>query len=489
MLSAKVFPTLLFTMSAMICAQSFALSVDTGLSPYQVIQCDDAGLAAVALTGVSTANGAVQARVTGVQKEILPWTEIARAENGKWAGTLASVPAGGPYRVDFRVCDASGKALESGSVSEVLVGDVWVLAGQSNMQGVGNQKDMETPHPQVHTFSMSYEWRIAQEPLHTLAESPDSVHANFASDEERQNAIKAWRDGSKGAGLGLPFAVEMVKRTGRPVGLVAAAHGGTSMQQWDPSKKGDGGASLYGSMCKQVAAAGGKVRGVLWYQGESDANPDAQPLYRERFKQLVAAMRTDFNAPNLPFYYVQIGRFVINNDKPGAWNAVQTDELALESELAPGGMVASIDLALDDLIHAGTPGLKTLGFRLANLAERDLFGKPFQAGPRFEKVDVVGTPFGRQLRVKFASVNGALKAAGRPNGFSISSKADGADVPCIYNMEIAKDDPSVVILWVQEFPEDPFLWYGRGFNPYCNIADEADMAMPVMGPIQLPPTK
>jgi sialate O-acetylesterase len=402
---------------------------------------------------------------------------------------LPAVTAGGPYRIELRLCDDAGKVLESLAVSDILVGDVWVLAGQSNMQGVGNQKDMETPHPQVHTFSMSYEWRVAQEPLHTLAESPDTVHANFANDEERQNAIKGWRDGSKGAGLGLPFAVEMVKRTGRPVGLIAAAHGGTSMQQWDPAKKGEGGASLYGSMCKQVAAAGGKVRGVLWYQGESDANPDAQPIFREACKRLVAAMRADFGVANLPFYYVQIGRFVINNDNAAAWNAVQADELAMESELAPGGMVASVDLSLDDLIHAGTSGLKTLGYRLANLAERDLFAGQIKAGPRFEKMEALGTPYGRQLRVKFASVNGVLQAAGRPNGFSISSKIDGADAPCIYNMEIAKDDPTVVVLWVQEFPEDPYLWYGRGFNPYCNIVDGANMAMPVMGPIQIPAAK
>jgi len=463
-----------------------ALTVDSGLAAYQVVQCDSEGKAALALSGTAGAAGALQARVAGVQKEVVAWTELAKVSPGAWQGTLPGVPVGGPYRVEVRVCDDAGKLLESASVPEVLVGDVWVLAGQSNMQGVGNRVNVEAPHPLVHTFAMSYEWRLAQEPLHTLAESPDAVHASFENDQKRQEGIAGWRDGAKGAGLGIPFGKEMVARTGRPVGLIASAHGGTSMGQWDPALKDQGGASLYGSMCKQVAAAGGKVRGVLWYQGESDANQDAQPGYRDRMKQLVAAMRKDLGVADLPFYYVQIGRFVVNNDKPAPWNAIQTDELALESDLAPAGLVPSIDVALNDGIHAGTQGLKTLGFRLANLAEHDLFGGKTLRGPRFEKAEFAGTPYGQQVKVKFANVNGGLCATGRAYGFSIGAGPDGADQPCIFNQEISAENPTVVILWVQNLPDNAHLWYGRGFNPYCNIVDQANMAVPVMGPIPIP---
>lgn len=203
-------------------------------------------------------------------------------------------------------------------------------------------------------------------------------------------------------------------------------------------------------------------------------------------KNLVACLRKDLGAPDLPFYYVQIGRFVVASDKPAPWNAIQTDELALESEMAPCGMVASIDLALDDAIHAGTPGLKTLGYRLANLAEHDLFGGKALRGPRFEKIEMANSPYGLQVKVKFSNVNGGLQAAGKASGFSISAGPDGPDVPCIYHQEIAADDPSTVILWVSELKEAPHLWYGRGFNPYCNIVDQANMAVPVMGPMAIP---
>ncbi len=479
-------PTLSWIITICLClaaAGAPALTVQSGLAPYQVVQCDADGKTAISLSGASAAAGTVQARLVGVQKEVLPWTDLGKADGGAWSGTLTGAPAGGPYRVELRLNDDAGKTLEQTAIPEVLAGDVWVLAGQSNMQGVGNRVNVEEPHAQVHTFAMSYEWRLAQEPLHTLAESPDSVHANFKTDEERQKAIRDWRDGGKGAGLGIAFAKEMVRRTGRPVGLIASAHGGTSMAQWDPTLKDQGGNSLYGSMCKQVLAAGGKVRGMLWYQGESDANDAAQPVYREKMKQLVAAMRADLGIPDLPFYYVQIGRFTGKPDSFPKWNAIQADELALEAELAPGALVSAVDLSLDDGIHAGTAGLKTLGYRLACLAEHDLFGGKTLHGPRLEKVEMAGTPYGRQLRVKFGSVNGALAATGRLSGFSVSDGPDGPDVPCIFNQELDPGDPTVAIVWVDNLPENPHLWYGRGLNPYCNLTDQANMAAPVMGPI------
>lgn len=482
-----MFSCFLFLSIALVSVTAHGLTVEKGLVPYQVVQCGDGGNATFALSGATNAAGTLQARVSGVQKEILPWADLGKVAGGAWQGSISGVPAGGPYRVELRLCDDAGTAIETASIPEVLVGDVWVLAGQSNMQGVGNRIDVEQPHPLVHTFAMSYEWRLAEEPLHTLAESPDSVHSNHPTEEERQNAIKAWRDGAKGAGLGIAFAKEMVARTGRPVGLIASAHGGTSMAEWDPARKAEDGASLYGSMCKQVEAAGGKVRGVLWYQGESDANVDAQPVYCEKMKQLLAAMRTDTGMPSLPFYYVQLSRYAgVNVAAFPRWNEIQADELALEADLAPCGVAPAVDLALDDGIHIGTPGLKVLGYRLACLAERDLFGGKVLCGPRFEKIEGAGTPYGQQLRIKFKSVNGGLQAAGRVSGFSISTGPDGPDVSCIFKQEVAPDDPSTIILWVESVPENAHLWYGRGLNPYCNVVDQANMAMPVMGPIPIP---
>ncbi len=457
-----------------------ALEITSGLTDHQVLQCNDDGTASIALSGIATTTGTLEARVVGIQKTILDWRPLGEASDA-WSGTIPDVPVGGPYRVEVRIV-ANGKAQATTSIHDVLVGDVWILAGQSNMQGVGDRHDEDTPHPQVHTFSMSYEWRLAKEPLHTLAESPDPVHFDpKKSDEERQKAISNWRDGGKGSGLGLPFAKEMVRRTGRPVGLIAAAHGGTSMGQWNPAKKNEGGAALYGSMCQQVAAAGGKVRGVLWYQGESDANPDAAPVFPQMLKELIAAMRTDFNNAELPFYQVQIGRVVLPWNST-SWDGIQTGQLSIETDVPHTGTVASIDLDLDDAIHISTPGLKVLGHRLANLAEADLFGGKPLAGPRLESFKREGG----HIRATFSGVNGRLMAAGRPSGFSISAGPDGETGPGPYKIELDPEAPNDLIIYLSDrLPENPHLWYGRGLDPYCNIVDEANMALPVFGPVAL----
>lgn len=236
----RVGTSLLCLLGALILVVGFsaqALVVQSGLAPNQVVQCDQEGKASLVMSGTASKSGALQVRVMGTQKEVIGWTDLGKASKKNWKGTLPGVPAGGPYRVELRVRGLTHNVLEETAIPDVLAGDVWVLAGQSNMQGVGNRVNVEAPHPLVHTFAMSYEWRLAEEPLHTLAESPDKIHANFKNEKEREDAIKGWRDGPKGTGLGIAFAKEMVKRTGRPVGLVASAHGGTSMDQWNPALK------------------------------------------------------------------------------------------------------------------------------------------------------------------------------------------------------------------------------------------------------------
>ena len=145
------------------------------------------------------------------------------------------------------------------------------MAGQSNMQGIGNMSGKAKPHPLIRAFSMRREWRAAEDPLHLLEESPDICHTEKqcsakAGEELRRNAIK-------GVGVGVFFAREMFERSGGvPQGLICVAHGGTSMQQWSPERKKLGGGSLYASMLTSVKATGQPVAGLLWYQGESDAN-------------------------------------------------------------------------------------------------------------------------------------------------------------------------------------------------------------------------
>jgi sialate O-acetylesterase len=226
------------------------------------------------------------------------------------------------------------------------------------------------------------------------------------------------------------------------------------------------------------------VRGVLWYQGESDANSQLVGSYAEKFEAMIAALRRDSNQPELPFYLVQLGRHV-NASNANEWNQVQEAQRLLEAKVPQTGVVAAVDTSLDDGIHVSTPDLKRLGMRLANLACKDMgvaSCQSYRRGPRLASAALEGNTL---VRVKFNEVNGKLASEGRLNGFSLIGP-DGAELPVIYKQRVNPADSSEVLLSVQgTIPDGATLQYGRGKNPYANLRDGLDMAAPAFGPVPL----
>lgn len=454
----------------------------------QVFQRNPEQTADISFSGSATGkklNGKdVEARLIAADSTAVPgfdWSAVAKIQKLKWGGELKRVPVGGPYRLEVRLQGSMDAAI---SISNLLVGDLWVLAGQSNMEGHGDLVDVQPPSPLVHSFDMSDRWLVADEPLHTVVSAVDPVHwpLNAERVPERlsgQPLENYVTNRKKGSGLGLPFAVEMAARTNVPVGLIPCAHGGTSLDQWSPDLKDREGESLYGSMYRRVQAAGGRVKGLLWYQGESDANPKAAPEFLPKFEAFVKAVHADFNQPDLPFYYVQIGRHVDKSNVP-EWNAVQLAQLRAESEIPHVAMAPAVDLQLDDGIHIGTEDLKRLSRRLADLVCLDLFPRLKDYGQRKRGPRPVAAIYhDGVVKVSFSGVNGRLQSEGPISGFSIHLP-NGEWVPLIYKSHVDPAEASNVLLSVQgKLPEDATLWYGFGKDPYCNLRDAADMAVPV----------
>jgi hypothetical protein len=145
---------------------------------------------------------------------------------------------------------------------------------------------------------MRREWRLAEEPLHVLANRPIPATWPFNASPKPGRGVAA--KSSQGSGVGLFFAREMLKRSGGvPQGLICTAHGGTSMQQWSPDRKHLGGASLYASMLTSIKATGQPVAGILWYQGESDANPKDAARVHGKDEEAGGRLATRF-APAAP---------------------------------------------------------------------------------------------------------------------------------------------------------------------------------------------
>ena len=428
---------------------------------FRVYQRDHKGQANIP---VVLAPGSDKAILKSAQLTGLPKGAASRFVDGKFA----SVPTGGPYRVNAKI--KVGDAERTISVGPIFIGDLWVLAGQSNMQGIGDLVDVTRPHPKVMSLEMNGRWVQAKEPLHW-----------WLIDPARQKIHPT------GAGLGLPFAVTIVEKTNVPIGLLPCAVGGTYMTQWDPAKKNLGRGSLYGAMLDQVKKAGGKVKGMLWYQGEAEHPEALHKVFPKVFPDFIVAVRTDFHRPDLPFYFVQICRTLEKTTGARGWNAVQETQRLIPDRVPNTAVISTIDLEMDDFIHVGTQGLKRAGKRLALIALGKLYGQAGVTTPTLDKV-VKGPD--RTLLVKFKGVNkrqdqkSGLTPTRHIAGFSIR-RADDTEIPLIFDAAVGADKETVVLKLNGEIPQGAQLWYGHGLNPYCNLIDGLDMAVPVFGPIAL----
>jgi sialate O-acetylesterase len=415
----------------------------------------------------------------------LDWQPVGENDGWKIEGSLSNVPIGGEYTLDLELKNASGEVIGGGSSNHLLVGDLWILGGQSNMDGCGKLVGLEPSSTQLHAFYYDDRWDVATDPLCWYNEATDQVHWSEADPEKRRETAEHDRSfRQQGAGPCVAFGRAITKRTGVPIGLIVCSHGGTSMTQWDPDGKAEGGKTLYGSMIRRVEAVGGKVAGLLWYQGESDANSDAQPDYKDKMRRFVASVRSDLDSPELPFIYVQIGPFYADATQAPAWNALQNDQLELEGELAPAAMAACIDSELDDIIHLGTVAQRRLGRRLAHLAQAVVYNPDgdLSYGPRPR--EAVFTDESRtELKVRFDSVNGRFRSPGAIRGFLAFS--DSTPIP-MAECRIDDEQPdTVAISFIEAVPAGAELWYGNGLNPAVNLTDQADMAAPVFGPMPI----
>lgn len=453
-----------------------SLTIVSGVSGGQVLQRLGPRGANVVITGTGAESGTLRATLLKKGVAVKGWNRrtVGKLAGGKFRVKLESLPVGGPYHLRL---EAGAQCVE---VAPIFVGDVWILAGQSNMEGVGNMTGAAKPHPLVLAFSMRREWRLAEDPLHILNESPDKCHAPKQCTVEMGERLR--RTKPKGVGAGIFFAREMVERTGGvPQGLICTAHGGTSMQQWDPARKKLRGESLYASMLMSVAATGQPVAGLLWYQGESDTNEADAAVYTRRMQRLVAATRRDLRQPRLPWVIVQIARVFHDVANSQAWNSIQDQQRLLPQKIKFLETVAAIDLPLDDAIHIAATGYPRLGVRLARAADRLVHGNTRELpAPRIARVHWVDAAPFSHVEVTFDHVAGELRSAGEPSGFAWVNPEGG-----VHKLTYRTDlDGNKARLYVSRKPEPMVrLHYGHGFSPTCNITDARDLSLPVAGPL------
>lgn len=232
--------------------------------------------------------------------------------------------------------------------------DLYLLIGQSNMAGRG-AVDAESKQVDPHVFMLTKEglWAPATDPLHFD------------------------KPGAAGVGPGLAFGKAMAAAYPQAnIGLIPCAVGGTSITVWAPGKQDPvTKAYPYDDMLKRVKIAlqSGTLKGIIWHQGESDRSPAGIAKYTERMTELIARLRKDLNAPDVPFVSGEIAQFNdTNRDATTQINDILHGLAKTEPHYA---CVSAADLTdRGDKLHFNTASARLFGQRNA-AAMLELQGK------------------------------------------------------------------------------------------------------------------
>lgn len=232
---------------------------------------------------------------------------------------------------------------------------LFVLAGQSNMAGRGDVEDVDRqPHPRVFSLDRNGQWIPAIDPLH-------------------------WDKKVAGVGLGKTFAIDYAEaHPDVVVGLIPCAHGGSPISAWTPGgfhQQTQG--HPYDDMLARVkiGCQSGVLKGILWHQGESDANEKSAANYEAKLAGLIDRVRAEVGEPELPFLIGQLGNFP---EKPWDKSRLQVDAAHqhLAKLISNGCFVSSLGLMhRGDQTHFDSASLREFGHRYFH-AYRELMHSP-----------------------------------------------------------------------------------------------------------------
>lgn len=238
--------------------------------------------------------------------------------------------------------------------------DVWLLIGQSNMVGQGVLQDSSSkPHPRVWMLGNDYQWKAATEPIDSAQNQIDAISL----------------DPNAAVGPAMSFALALVQKDAAvQIALVPCAKGGRPLKYFlrPAGEEIPNRDSLYGSALHRARQARkmGRLAGVLFFQGEGDANDATKRpetfggQWDTHFAQWVSDFRRDLESPTLPIIFAQIGTTISRNYP--RWEEVKAAQARVK--LPNVAMIQTEDLPRKDAVHFTTPAYEEIGRRFANAA-------------------------------------------------------------------------------------------------------------------------
>ncbi len=458
---------------------NYGVTITEGATPWQIFQQTN-GKADITVSGkyslihlsqelplqftpVKPVKAVIKARIAleDTGESILPWQECKLLENESWTMTFFDVPAGGLYRIetymDYEGWD--GLSVTRGDVIHNLgVGDIFVVAGQSNAAGRAKGPVTDEPELGVHLLRNSGSWDLATHPLN---ETTGSIHMEHF--ENHNPGHSPW----------LHFAKRLKKELGYPIGLVVSAYGGSPLRWWNPAENG----TLFRNMLEQLADYRIKPKGMLWYQGEAEGFEDSAATYLDRFTNFVSEVRSALNNPELPIITVQLNRCMTPSTEQldRQWGIVRQAQVDAMYQLNRVYTIPSTDLSLYDFIHNSSESNLVIGERCARCALQELYHRNYDwMAP--EASEILRTA-ADTVEVRFSRIRNWI------NPYDVSADLlpfEAEDAQGLVSVkEYTTNNDSIVIVFQRELGKDAVLHGAWRMNPGSAIPCDC-MRLPML---------
>lgn len=355
----------------------------------------------------------------------VPWSNkvdsTVSTRDAAWSLNVQTPDAGGPYTITIQ-------GNTTVKLENVLIGEVWVCGGQSNMEWSGNNKLKEIQEELPVCADNNI--RFFQVPKTTSGHPQDDVKGSWtACDASTLQGFSA---------VGYFFGKTLRKDLNVPIGLINSSWGGTPAEVWTPAETVENNETLKAAAAKLgpnnfwPSAPGRsyngmiypltqfRIAGAIWYQGESNVN--TYYGYTQLFSEMIGAWRKAWGY-EFPFYFVQIAPFRYG---PGIKAALLREAQTATLKTPRTGMAVITDLAGDTTdIHPQQK--RAVSLRLANWALAETYGKKGleYKSPMYERMEQQKD----KIVVHFANAeNGLTARGGKPLQFFIAG-ADKKFVP------------------------------------------------------------
>ena len=416
-------------------------------------------------------------------------------EDGRWRVLLKPLKTGGPNTLTI-------KGSNSIEIKNVLVGEVWLCGGQSNMQWAIFQSD----EPEKHIAS-------AQDSLLRLVTVPRN-----ATDAPLTTVNVQWKEAigeniRDFSAVAYHFGKRLREHLKVPVGLISSNYGGTPAEAWmrrealeqvpelrgilaeyqkqvdafpaqlkahedavskaraegkqppapprDPKTNPQRPTGLYNAMIAPLSPYA--IRGAIWYQGESNAGRAYQ--YRTLFPEMIYNWRRAMGNRDFPFLFVQLAPFMAINPEPmdSAWAELREAQLLTTKEVPYAAMAVITDVGHETDIHPKQK--EPVGERLALAARALAYGDSVKwSGPEFDAMKVEN---GRAI-LRFRPRGGSLET---PNGEELKGFTIAGEDRKFVNAK-AKIEGNTVVVWSETVIHPAAVRYGWANYPVVNLRNK-----------------